>query len=108
MHTFCAKLCWRCDLCLTGPHYCEIRLTSGWSGSWQASALSQGKALVIGLNNLLMCPSSLTLCCCVPQAITRLELQMAGLALTQGTSLVIDLSKADAVPGSCTDRFAIH
>jgi GTP-binding protein len=33
------------------------------------------------------------------QAITRLELQLAGLALTQGKALVIGLNKADAVLG---------
>ncbi|KAF6253477.1 hypothetical protein COO60DRAFT_1643110 [Scenedesmus sp. NREL 46B-D3] len=32
-------------------------------------------------------------------AITRLELQLAGLALAQGKALVIGLNKADAVPG---------
>jgi GTP-binding protein len=33
------------------------------------------------------------------QAITRLELQLAGLALTQGKALIIGLNKADAVSG---------
>jgi predicted GTPase len=33
----------------------------------------------------------------------RLELQLAGLALTQGKALVIGLNKADAVPGTVPD-----
>jgi hypothetical protein len=36
---------------------------------------------------------------CHLQAITRLELQLAGLALAQGKALVVGLNKADAVPG---------
>jgi predicted GTPase len=37
-----------------------------------------------------------------PQAITRLELQLAGLALDQGKALVVALNKSDLVPGGPT------
>jgi GTP-binding protein len=36
------------------------------------------------------------------QVMTKLELQMASLALSQGKALVIALNKADAIPGGLT------
>lgn len=37
--------------------------------------------------------------CPARQAVTRLELQLAGMALSQGKALIVALNKADAVPG---------
>jgi GTP-binding protein len=36
---------------------------------------------------------------CQLQAVTRLELQLADMALTQGKALILALNKSDAVPG---------
>ncbi|KAF8067139.1 der [Scenedesmus sp. PABB004] len=44
----------------------------------------------------------------VGQAITRLELQLAGLALAQGKALVVGLNKADAVPGGARGAEALR
>uniref|UniRef100_A0A383WHR0 GTPase Der n=1 Tax=Tetradesmus obliquus TaxID=3088 RepID=A0A383WHR0_TETOB len=53
---------------------------------------------------LLDAPRLLT----IGQAITRLELQLAGLALQQGKALVIGLNKADAVPGGAAAAEALR